>query len=91
MVSGILASEGLEASKHNNSWKLLVLPIVFMNLVAKTMETIGKTNSFHDLWNYGLRALKGQNIVPDIMEVMEITGFTNSFHEFGSKNYGSYW
>ena len=47
---------------------------VSMTLVATTMEPIGKTDkfyNFHDFWNYGLRALRVQNIIPEIMEIME--------------------
>ena len=62
MISGSMASEGLEASNHQKQWKLLALRIGSMNLVAKILEIIGKTNSFHDLhdfWIYGLRRFGG--------------------------------
>ena len=79
--SGGELSVGLEASTHQNSWKLSVLTLVSMILAFKLMETIGKTNgfkNFYDFWNYGLRALRVQLIVPEIMEIMETVGCTNS-------------
>ena len=60
MISGTMASEGLEASNHQKQWKLLVLLIVSMNLVANIMETIGgKTTSFHNFHGSGTVASEG--------------------------------
>ena len=60
-----------------------------MNLVAKIMETIGKTkNNFHELLCWTLRE-PSEAIVPEIMVIMEAIDFANSLHEFGSKNHGN--
>ena len=58
-----------------------------MIFATRFMETIGKTQSFHklfDFWNYVLDSQSPQAIVPKIMDTMETVGFTNRFHEFGS-------
>ena len=59
MISGTMASEGLEASNHQKQWKLLVLLVVSMNLVAKIMETIGKTTNFQNFHGSGTVASEG--------------------------------
>ena len=62
--SGCELSVGLEASKYQHSWKLLVFPTLSVIFATNFMENTGKDDSFHDFhdfWNYGLRALKVQN------------------------------
>ena len=78
MTSGTMASEGSESPKRKKSSKLLVKPIVSMSFATELMETIGKTNSFHnfhDSWNYVLDCQSPQAIVSAIMEIMETLGF----------------
>ena len=41
MISGIMASEVLETSKHQNSWKSFALPMFSMLFGTKFMESIG--------------------------------------------------
>ena len=82
--SGTVASEGLEASNHQKSWKLLDLLIVSMNLVAKIMETIGKTNSFHNFHGSGTVASEGLEAeeVFGIIKMVEKVVLANFFHHF---------
>ena len=67
-------------------WRLLVLPIVSMNLVEKIMESIRTTSNFHEFclvfWTL---TEPSEAIVPEIMEIMETFSFTNSSMSFATK------
>ena len=94
--SGTVASEGLEASNHQKSWKLLDLRIVSMNLVAKILETIGKTNLFHNFHGSGTVASEGLEAEEafGIIRMVEKVVLANFFHDssrFGGPNRGKSW
>ena len=59
-----------------------------MKLVAKIMETIGKTNNFHEFWRFGFSE-PSEAIIPDIMKIMETSGFTEVSHGFCYQLHGN--
>ena len=66
--------------KHPAAWKLFILAIVSMKLIAETMETICKINDFHKFHDF-LHATEGSES-PKHKNSWKLLVFTNSFHDF---------
>ena len=79
MISGTVASEGLETSMHQKINKYISFTHVFDPFATQSMENIGKTmlSIFHDFRNCGLRR---------VWRIQTRThadiGFTYLFHRF---------